>query len=363
MAAEVMMPTDIPQARTIDWTPRIGMCIVSSGGAARRRAVVMDLRISLQDVRIYGMSDTTHSQEPDERRPERAGIGEIGLWTGGFDMLSPTDLAETVAELEESNFGALWFGEAYGREAFSQAQWVLGATQRITVATGIANIWARDAVACNGASRLLNTAYPGRFLLGLGVSHQPLVKRLRGHDYDKPLKAMREYLSTLDNAKYIGFDVDAPRPMRVLAALAPGMLATARDQADGAHPYLTVPTHTADARQILGPNKLLAPEVSCVLVGDDDVWQRRAHTHLDMYTGLPNYVNSWLRCGFSAEDMVRGGSLRLKQALVCHGLDATLARVREHLDAGADHVCVQVLGDTPFSAPKSEWRILGEALD
>jgi len=303
------------------------------------------------------MTPTTTEQASDTME-----LGRVGLWTAGFDGLSPSELTDVVAELDELGFGAAWFGEAYGREAFTQAQLLLEASSQMVIATGIANIWARDAMACNAAARTLASAHPGRFLLGLGVSHQPLVTRMRGHDYDKPLAAMRSYLTAMDSAPYTAWGAAGPRPVRVLAALAPGMLATARDQADGAHPYLTLPEHTAAAREILGAGKLLVPEVSCVLTDDVDVWRGRAHTHLELYTGLPNYVGNWKRMGFTDDDMVRGGSDRLKEALVCRGLAATLRAVDEHHEAGADHVCIQVLGEATFSTPIEEWRRLADAI-
>jgi probable F420-dependent oxidoreductase len=288
-------------------------------------------------------------------------LGTIGLWSTTFDSLAPGELSQVAAEVDELGFGALWFGEAYGREAFTQAQLLLQSTQRIVIATGIANIWARDAVGCNAAARTLLDVHPGRFLLGLGVSHQPLVQRLRGHTYARPLAYMREYLAAMDTAPYLAHG-PVERPTRVLAALAPGMLALSRDAADGAHPYLTTPEHTAQARAVLGPGKILAPEVSCILEPDVEVWRARAHTHLEIYTGLPNYVNSWKRLGFTDDDAVRGGSDRLKRALVCHGLDATAAKVREHLDAGASHVCLQVLGENLLAPPRAQWRELAGAL-
>jgi probable F420-dependent oxidoreductase len=308
------------------------------------------------------MEKHSHTEPSNGQVTEVPDVGRIGIWSAGFDLLSPTELTDTVSELDGMGFGTLWFGEAYGREAFTQAQLLLGASHRMVVATGIANIWARDAVACNAAARTLDTAYPGRFLLGLGVSHQPLVQRMRGHGYSKPLTAMRDYLTAMDSAPYVAWKADAPRPPRVLAALAPGMLTAARDQADGANPYLTLPEHTALAREAIGPLKLLAPEVSCVLTDDYEVWHQRAHTHLSLYTGLPNYVNNWKRFGFTDEDSVRGGSDRLKKALVCRGVEATLAKVREHHDAGADHVCIQVLGETPFSKTMNGWRQLAEGI-
>jgi probable F420-dependent oxidoreductase len=289
-------------------------------------------------------------------------LGPVGLWATTFDPLPPAQVAETVAEIDELGFGALWFGEAYGREAFTQAMMMLQHSKNMVIATGIANIWARDAMACNAATRTLDDVFGGRFLLGLGVSHQPLVQRMRGHLYERPLAAMAAYLEAMDAAPYLAHGAQSPRPPRVLAALGPAMLALSRDAADGAHPYLTTPQHTAQARAILGPGKVLAPEVSCVLSDDEEVWRSRAHSHLEIYTGLPNYVNNWKRLGFTQDDAVRGGSDRLKQALVCRGLEATVAMVREHLDAGASHVCLQVLRESPLDTPMAEWRELAGAL-
>jgi probable F420-dependent oxidoreductase len=289
-------------------------------------------------------------------------LGPAGLWTTALDGLPVAAAREAVAELDALGYDALWFGEAYGREAFTAAQLYLEASSRMVVATGIANIYGRDAVAANAASRLLSEAYPGRFLLGLGVSHAPLVERMRGHSYDRPVAAMTEYLDAMDAAPYAAAGPDEPAT-RVLAALGPRMLELSRDRAQGAHPYLTLPEHTASARAILGPDRLLAVEVSAVLSDDRETWLRRAHAHLEIYTGLPNYRNSWTRQGFSEEDYVRGGSERLKDALVVHGdEDAVVRRVREHLDAGADHVCVQVLGDAPLEPPREDWRRLAPAL-
>jgi probable F420-dependent oxidoreductase len=289
-------------------------------------------------------------------------LGRAGLWTTTLDGLPVPEAREAVAELDELGYPALWFGEARGREAFTAAQLYLGASSRMVVATGIASIYGRDAVAANAAGRTLTEAYPGRFLLGLGVSHAPLVERMRGHSYGRPVTAMSEYLDAMDAAPYAVAGPDEPAP-RVLAALGPRMLELSRDRAQGAHPYLTLPQHTAQAREILGPDALLAVEVSAVLSDDRETWLRRAHTHLEIYTGLENYRNSWSRQGFTDEDYVRGGSERLKEALVAHGdEDAVVRRVQEHLDAGADHVCVQVLGDDPLTAPRAQWRRLAPAL-
>ncbi|MCA1713131.1 MAG: TIGR03620 family F420-dependent LLM class oxidoreductase [Actinobacteria bacterium] len=288
--------------------------------------------------------------------------GPVGIWTGALDALEVPAAREQVAQLDAQGWDALWFGEAYGREAFTAAHTYLGASERMAVASGIASIYGRDAVAANAAARTLEAAYPGRFVLGLGVSHAPLVERMRGHAYGKPLTAMREYLDALDAAPYLAAGGATPPP-RVLAALGPAMLALSRDRAQGAHPYLVTPEHTASAREVLGDGPLLAVEQAVVLSDDLEVVKRRAHWHLEIYTGLPNYRNSWLRQGFSEDDLVRGGSDRLKSALVVGGDEqVVLDRVREHLDAGADHVCLQLLGDDPFSVPTEDWARLAPAM-
>ena len=288
-------------------------------------------------------------------------LGRVGLWTGALDALEVPAARDAVAALDAQGWGGLWFGEAYGREAFTAAQLYLSASERLVVATGIASIYGRDAVAASAAARTLEAAFPGRFVLGLGVSHAPLVERMRGHEYGRPLAAMRQYLDALDAAPYVAAGGQEPPP-RVLAALGPRMLELARDRAQGAHPYLTTPEHTAQAREVLGDGPVLAVEQAVVLSDDVDEWRRRAHWHLEIYTGLPNYRASWVRQGFTQDDAVRGGSDRLKDAMVTRGLEAARARVQEHLDAGASHVCLQVLGEGPFDAPQDDWARLAEAV-
>ncbi len=288
--------------------------------------------------------------------------GPVGVWTAALDALEVPAARDAVAELDAQGWDALWFGEAYGREAFTAASLYLAASERMAVATGIASIYGRDAVSAGAAARTLEAAFPGRFVLGLGVSHAPLVERMRGHSYGKPLAAMGEYLDALDAAPYVAAGGATPPP-RVLAALGPKMLELSRERAQGAHPYLVTPEHTAEARAVLGEGPLLAVEQAVVLSSDPEVVRRRAHWHLEIYTGLPNYRASWFRQGFSEDDAVRGGSDRLKDALVVGGdEDAVLERVRAHLDAGADHVCLQVLGEDPFDVPVDDWARLAPAV-
>ena len=264
-------------------------------------------------------------------------------------------------ELDELGFGSLWLPEAYGREAFTGAQALLAATRRIVIGTGIASIYARGAMAANGAARLLEALTPGRFVLGLGVSHKPSVERDRKESYLPPIKAMADYLDNMDAAPYFG--ADAMMPPVVLAALGPKMLGLARDRTAGAHSYLVTPEHTASARVTLGPDPLLVVEQAVVLDQGRNESLHRSHDHLTIYTGLPNYRNSWLRQGFSEEDFVRGGSERLADALVVQGDEgAVVARIRAHLDAGADHVLLQVLGSDLAQLPIDEWRDMAPAL-
>jgi probable F420-dependent oxidoreductase len=280
-----------------------------------------------------------------------------GLWTGALEALPVGAAREVVAELDGLGWGSLWFGEAYGREALTAAQAYVTAAERLVVGTGIANIYARGPMATVAAARTIEGLAPGRFVLGLGVSHQPLVERDRGASYGPPLAAMAAYLDEMAAAPY--FAADQALPPTVLAALGPRMLELARERTAGAHPYLVTPQHTLEARAVLGPDPLLVVEQAVVLGQDRTEALRRAHEHLAIYTGLPNYRNSWLRLGFDESDAVRGGSERLADALVAMGdADVVAVRVAEHLEAGADHVLLQVLGTDLGQVPLDEWRAL-----
>ena len=281
--------------------------------------------------------------------------GTVGLWTMTLDALAPREAAEAVAELDELGYGALWVPEAWGREAFSAAGLYLASSSRLVVATGIASIWGRDAVATANATRTLSGAYNQRFLLGLGVSHRPLVERLRGHDYHSPVAAMSSYLEALDAAPMVAAEKDEP-VTRVIAALGPHMLGLASERAHGAHTYNTTPEHTARAREILGTS-FLAVEQALVIGQSREEYLARAHTHLEFYTGLENYREHWRRLGFSDEDFVRGGSTRLCEAIVAHVNDDVSEVIASHVSAGADHVCLQILGGAGRDAStRAEWR-------
>ena len=287
--------------------------------------------------------------------------GTVGVWTMAHESLPPQKSGEIALELEELGYSALWIPEAWGREALTSASLLLSATSSLVVATGIANIWGRDAVTAANGAKTLTAAFNERFVLGLGVSHEPLVSRLRGHEYATPLRQMKEFLTAMDAAPMLAAE-GKTRVARVLAALGPKMLELAATHADGAHPYLVTPEHTERARRILG-DKFLGVELSVVLGESREEFLRRAHAHLEIYTGLENYTNSWRRLGFGDEDFVRGGSTRLCEALVVHGDEsAILAKINDHRQAGADHVCLQVLGSEISSPPFEAWRALAPAV-
>ncbi|MFZ0296764.1 MAG: LLM class F420-dependent oxidoreductase [Candidatus Sulfotelmatobacter sp.] len=289
-------------------------------------------------------------------------LGPVGIWTIQFEKFPAAKMQEAAAELEELGFGAIWFGEATRREALTQAGLLLAATKKIVVATGIANIYARDPFAMAAGQKTLAEAYPDRFLLGLGVSHIPLVEKLRGHHYEKPLSTMRAYLDAMDHASYQAVPPSA-KPWRVLAALGPKMLELAAERADGAHPYNVSPEHTAQARGILGKGPCLCPEQAVVLETDPTKARKIGRDFLAIYLSLPNYTNNFLRLGFEESDFKNGGSDRLIDSIIAWGdLNAVRNRIRAHQTAGADHVCIQVLTANPKQLPLAEWRELAPAL-
>jgi probable F420-dependent oxidoreductase len=274
-------------------------------------------------------------------------LGRVGLWS----WLPATDLGptlEAVAELEQLGCGTIWFPESPA--SFDVARALLAGTSRVVVATGIISIWKHTPAESAAAYHEFTRDHPGRFLLGLGVSHAFLTDG----QYRRPLAKMGEYLDELDAA-----DPPVPVAGRALAALGPRMLELARDRTAGAHPYLTTPEHTRIAREILGPDRLLATELPVVLDTDPERARTLAREHLRIYLLAPNYTNNWLRLGFGEADFADGGSDRLVDALVAWGdVAAIRERVALHHQAGADHVCLQILTGEQ-GLPVEPWRTLG----
>src|SRR6185295_9862069 len=287
-------------------------------------------------------------------------LGRVGLWHF-LDLVPARAAQEAAREIERLGYRALWIPEALGREVFTHAALLLAATERLIVATGIANVFGRDAMAMAAAQKTLAEAYPGRFLLGMGVSHAPLVAGMRGHDYRQPLSFLRGYLDAMDSAVFMGAQ-PAEAPPRVLASLHPKSLELARERAWGSHPYFVPPEHTAKARKILGPGKLLAPEQMVCFAKDPSEARAIARQAMTTYLGLPNYVRNLKALGWTDDDVANGGSDELVDAIVAWGgIDAVVARVKAHHDAGADHVCLQVLRASPVELPREEWREIAAA--
>lgn len=285
----------------------------------------------------------------------------VGVWWTS-DLWSINDVIARAREIEQLGYASLFYGEAGGKETFTQAAALLGETERLAVGTGIANIHARSAPASEAGTRTLGALHPGRFVLGLGVSHAPLVERSYAGSYSKPLSTMREYLQTMDSVP-AEIEPSGQRPARLLAALGPKMIELSATAADGAHPYLVTPEQTARTRELLGPDKWVVSEQAVALTTDRENGLRRAHQHLHPYSQLANYQNSWLRQGFDESDLVVGGSDKLAEGMVAMGDAETLAsHVKQHLDAGADQVVVQVLGDDPSADPLPALRELAPAL-
>jgi probable F420-dependent oxidoreductase len=270
--------------------------------------------------------------------------------------LPATELRRAVGAIEDMGFGTIWIGEATGREPFAASALILSATEHVTVATGIANIWARDATAMMNGARTLAEAWPNRFVLGIGVSHQPLVNA-RGHQYERPLTAMREYLESMENAPF-RLAVPNPPPI-VLAALGVKMLELARARTAGAHPYFVPVEHTLEARAILGDDRVLAPEAAVVFARNREGARTTGERYMRTYLNLPNYRQNLARLGWPHDELEAPGSDRIFDAVVAWGDDHEIARrVRLHHEAGADHVAVQVLTATPQQPPLDDLRRL-----
>lgn len=297
-----------------------------------------------------------------ERDELRESLGRIGVWSFALETLTAAEEREAVAEIESLGYRAIWIPESVeSREVFSHAAWILASTERAVVATGIANIWARDPTAMANGWRMLSDAYPGRFVLGIGVSHAGSVAR-RGGAYERPFTAMRGYLDSMDRAPSSAPEPEVT-PRLVLAALGPRMLELAAERAHGVHPYFVPVEHTAFARQRLGPGPVLAVEQTVVLESDPSEARRVARGFALDYLQTENYARNLRRVGWTDADVAGQGSDALIDAVVAWGdVDRVAVRVRQHLDAGADHVCVQVVAEDELDPCIPQLRELAPAL-
>ncbi|MEV6082334.1 LLM class F420-dependent oxidoreductase [Streptomyces parvulus] len=287
----------------------------------------------------------------DTKASLRESVGRYGVWSVQLRADDPSgaaERAEAAAELEQLGYGALWLG---GNTSAAHAAPLIAATSRLVVGTSIQSIWEHEVAETAASFAELEVAHPGRFVLGLGVSHGPRVK-----EYSRPYSTMVDYLDALDRA-------GMRSGHRVLAALGPKMLDLSRDRAAGAIPYLVTPEHTAQARERLGAAPLLAPEFKVVLDSDPARARATARAYLGRYLALPNYTKNFLNLGFTDADVADGGSDRLIDAVFAWGDDDTVrTRIDAFLDAGADHVALQVVEDDMSRAPREGWRRLASLL-
>jgi probable F420-dependent oxidoreductase len=271
-------------------------------------------------------------------------LGKLGVWYP-IDRLDAAGIKRLLRTVDDLGYSTFWYPEAVGYESFSIASFMLANTERLIIGSSIANIYARDPYTARRGLRTLSSLYDDRFILGLGVSHAPMVEKLRGHVYDKPVPTMRRYLDAL----YEDPSNAAEWPL-MIAALGPLMLKLAAERTAGALPYNVTPEHTREARAALGRDKLLVVEQKVCLEADATTARHLARHELHRYMGMANYRNNWLRIGFTEADLAEGGSDKFIDAMVLWGDAATIARGLEaHLQAGADQVCIQPVhaeGDT-----------------
>jgi probable F420-dependent oxidoreductase len=285
-------------------------------------------------------------------------LSGTGIWSSAL-RYGDLEASKTIApELEDLGYTALWVPDV-GGDLFEVLEALLASTSSIVVATGILNLWMHEPEVTAERFHTFVETYGPRVLFGIGVSHAPLVNSVEPDQYRRPLARTKAYLDALDAAEH-----PLPADARVLAALGPKMLELSRSQAGGTHPYLVTPAHTAIAREAVGPDRLVAPEQGVVLETDPSRAREIARKNLGIYLTLPNYTNNWMRLGFTEDDLLDGGSDRLVDALVVWGDEATIrARIDEHRDAGADHVCIQVMIDDPTAHPLDQWRRLAPVLN
>jgi probable F420-dependent oxidoreductase len=276
-------------------------------------------------------------------------IGRLGVWSVGLRQVDNPAAPAAASQLEEIGYGTIWYSAGSGVRGFEIGSRLLNATEAITVATGITSVWATTVEQADSWFSHLETQAPGRFLLGLGVSHAPMVDRGSERTYHRPLATMREYLDA----------ISVPRNRRIVAALGPKMLALAAQESLGTHPYLITPAMTAELRVTLPPGAVIAVEQGAVVETDARRARGIARENLRSYLALPNYVNNWLRHGYQPADFTDGGSDRLVDDLVAWGDPAVIAeRINAHYAAGADHVCVQVFGEDQVHFPVDHWRAI-----
>jgi probable F420-dependent oxidoreductase len=264
--------------------------------------------------------------------------GKLGVWVS-TNSLSQQRLAELAQGVERLGYDVLWYPESLAYESLALGGFLLGQTTKLRIASGIANIYARDPLTARAGHDTLNSLYNDRYIFGLGVSHVPLVEGQRGHSYQQPVATMRAYLQAMRDANV---DIDVPAQNVVLAALGPNMLALSRDMSQGAHPYCVTPEHTKLAADILGPDKWLCVEQKVCLTTDKSKWRAVAAKQLARYMRLDNYRNNWLRIGFTEDEFTGEPSERFLDAMCAWGTaDDIRARIKAHEDAGATHVCIQ----------------------
>jgi probable F420-dependent oxidoreductase len=288
-------------------------------------------------------------------------VGRLGIFLGQHATLPATELRQTARLIEDLGYGTIWVGEGFFREVFVQCTMLLAATERITIASGIANIHARDAVATANGARALAEAFPDRFILGLGVSHAHLLSR-RGHDYPKPVPAMREYLDAMTQAPYMSRLPEHPAPI-VLGALGPKMMALAGELAQGACSYFVDQAHTRVSRRLLGKDSFLAVNMPAVVAADLVGARSIGDGQMKLYLSMPNYSQNLVRGGWAEAEVAGTGSDELFDAVVAWGDAAGLQeRVQRHFDAGADHVVLNVVSATPDRPAEAELRLIAGAL-
>jgi probable F420-dependent oxidoreductase len=276
----------------------------------------------------------------------RSRLGRVGIWMPPPERVG-VDPAATAGAIERAGFTSAWVGGGNpDQAAFARLRAQLAGSQRLIVATGITNVWAWEPAGLRTAAEALADDFPGRFILGLGVSHAPAVEAL-GHAYLRPLRKMERFLDELDHPAYHGAEHELP-PI-VIAALGPKMLELARDQALGSHPYFTPPEHTRFAREVLGQAPLLIPELAFTLARDPAAGAATARGYAKRYLQLPNYTKNLESFGFGAADFEGAGSDRLISQIIPNGSEPLRQRIQSHLDAGADHVVIQPLDAEAFT--------------